>query len=222
MSLKIVTVVNDFEIFNKTIKNNNFMNIHPIHVYDNSIENIGISKRYNNFINEYVKPDSDFWIIFCHQDFGFLKDPLPILKKLDKNCIYGPIGVICSGKNRISVSIKLKGLMNSFLKFKYKPNKKYFGQINQGKKNGAKFFKLGRYLITSKEVDSVDCCCLICHSSLIYKHNLSFDELLDFHLYSEDFSFNAKFNHNIATKAVQFKCKHLSQGIHHPLSFKKG
>lgn len=63
-----------------------------------------------------------------------------------------------------------------------------------------------------ENVDSVDCCCLIVHSSLIKQHNLLFDENLKFHCYSEDFSFNAKYNFAINTCIAPITSHHLSLG----------
>jgi len=187
-NIQIVTVVNNFEIFNNTINENIFMKYFPIKIYDNTKENISITRRYNNFIKNHIK--DDMWIIFCHQDFGFLEDFTIKLEDLDKNFIYGPIGA---------------GIKESCL-----PIRVILGQINQGNKD--KIVKHGKYINRPEVVDTLDCCCLIIHSSLIKKHGLLFDENLDFHLYSEEFSLNARYNHSIETKAVQFECIHLSYG----------
>lgn len=63
-----------------------------------------------------------------------------------------------------------------------------------------------------RTVSSVDCCCLIVHSSLISKYNLRFDENLNWHMYAEEFCINAQITHKITSKAAQFNCFHLGEG----------
>jgi hypothetical protein len=63
-----------------------------------------------------------------------------------------------------------------------------------------------------KLVDTVDCCCMIVHTSLIKKYDLQFDERLMYHLYVEDFSLNARYAYGVKTKALQIECMHLSLG----------
>jgi hypothetical protein len=85
------------------------------------------------------------------------------------------------------------------------------GQIQQGHNND-RFKKFGKKLFRPKVVSSLDCCCLIVHSSLINKYNLRFDENLDWHMYVEDFCINCEKNYDIKSKAVQFDCYHLGIG----------
>jgi len=68
------------------------------------------------------------------------------------------------------------------------------------------------HLDKPQTVDTVDCCCLVVHSSLIKKYGLRFDEHFDFHLYSEDFSLNAWYTYGVRTKAVQMAARHMSFG----------
>ena len=89
--------------------------------------------------------------------------------------------------------------------------RKFFGQINQSQNaSGSKTF--GRKIYFDKIVSSVDCCCLIVHSSLINKYNLRFDENLSWHMYAEDFCIHAKAVHNITSLITQFDCFHLGEG----------
>jgi hypothetical protein len=170
----------------------------PVDIYDNTKENIGISKRYNDFLNG--SSHDDTWFIFCHQDFGFMEDPYSRIKDLDKNFIYGPIG-----------AVRKKGVF--FRKSKIRFEKKVLlGQINQAN-NDYRFYKNGIYITKPRVVETIDCCCIIVHSSLIKKYNLRFDEHLTFHLYAEDLSLCALFNHGIKTKAIQIECRHSSLGI---------
>ncbi len=141
----------------------------------------------------------DNWLIFCHQDFGFLEDPYVKLQTLDRNCIYGPIG-----------AARKKGLFirNSRILFE---RKMIYGQIDQAC-NDEKYYKNGIYLNKPRHVDTIDCCCMIVHASLIKKYNLSFDEKFKYHLYVEDFTLNAQYSFGIKTKALQITSKHLSIG----------
>ncbi len=206
MMITVVTVVNKFDVFNPTIKENKFMNMFPVHVYDNTRENIGVSKRYNDFIKNHLQEDA--WIVFCHQDFAFQEDVSAKLTALDKDCIYGPIGAGPSRQLVIAIAVSKYGFERSRIGF-YKRSKK-FGQVIQ--KTAKKTVTMGQYIKRPTLVDTLDCCCMIVHSSLIKKHDLRFDENLGWHLYTEDFSLNAKYHHRILSKAVQLKCVHLSPG----------
>ncbi len=200
--IKIVSVVSNLDMYKKCIQDNTSMNKHELTFCDNTKENIGIPKRYNDFIKKNVNGDS-FWIIFCHQDFGFDKDPQKILSKLDKNFIYGPIGVI---PQKQFLSIRRFHPKFNVIKTRM------LGQIRQFKKKKQDFFLSGEFIDQPVTVETLDCCCLIVHSSLVKKYNLRFDENLDWHLYVEDFSMTARIKHNILTKAVQFECFHIGQG----------
>lgn len=234
-NIEIVCVANDLGVFNRVIAENPYMNRFSVTMYDNSVENVGISKRYNTFIEERInKSNDDFWAVFCHQDFGFNEDIRAKVEKLDKNCIYGPIGIkvfrstkkwfkgLFSNKFGYYPSLKfeIKGLFSKDYKFltvekhESQPGlfkRKLLGQISQGQ-GDSDFEKLGKLIKSPKSVESLDCCCLIVHSSLIRKHNLKFDENLSWHMYVEDFCMGAKKNYGIKTKAVQFDCFHLGKG----------
>jgi len=192
----IICVVNKFEVCNSVIRDYPYMSGLPIDIYDNTKENIGVSKRYNDFINGF---SHDAWLIFCHQDFGFLEDAYDKIKDLDKNFIYGPIGAV----RRWGFFIR-----NSKIRLK---KKILLGQINQAN-NGHRFYKNGIYIKKPRLVETIDCCCIIVHSSLIKRYNLRFDEHFEFHLYAEDLSLGALYKHGIKTKAVQIECRHLSLG----------
>lgn len=204
--ITIVTVVNKPDIFDSTIGKNPFMNIHRIHRFDNSACNIGIPKRYNDFIDNNM-PD-ECWVIFCHQDFGFEENLIPRLKNLSPDCIYGPTGTGPVKQLLFIASFSRYGIERFRLGF-YDRWKK-FGRITQ--RTTEKLRRMGRYIRKPVTVDTLDSCCLIAHSSLIRKFGLRFDEKLEWHLYAEDFSLNARKQHHILTKAVQFKSVHMSAG----------
>lgn len=202
--VKIVCVVNDYEIFDKVVKSNEYLRECKIFDYNNVQENLSIPLRYNYFIDNNVDLSSDFWIMFVHQDFGLMESP-DFLKKLDPESIYGAIGAklykgLFWGKRPNTNDFGFKNTL-----------KLIKGQILQGN-NDSNLKKYGLKLFNQAEVDAVDCCCIIVHSSLINKYNLRFDEKLSFHLYAEEFCYSAKFNHEIKTKVVPFKCYHLGKG----------
>ncbi|MEI7473367.1 MAG: hypothetical protein WCK67_01195 [bacterium] len=207
--INIITVVNKFDIYNKVIRDNNNVNHYPITVFDNRTEHSSISKIYNNFISEKVYADSDFWCVFIHQDFGFNHDPYIVLADLDKNFIYGATGV-----NKYTQ--KLSFVSN---RFRIKKLPVVIGQIKQIHDEN-NFSLDGLKLDKPEIVQTLDCCCLIVHSSLLNKYKLKFDENLTFHMYAEEFSINAKKTYNIDTKAVQFDCYHIGRG-HIDEEFKK-
>lgn len=204
--IHIVTVVNNYGLFESTIKQNAFMNAFPIHVYDNTRENIGLSKRYNEFL-EQALPD-DGWVVFCHQDFSLQEDLAPKLARVDPACLYGPTGTGPVKQLLFIASISRYGIERCRLGI-YDRTKK-FGRITQ--KTPLKEQRMGRYIRKPVVVDTVDCCCLIAHSSVIRKYGLRFDEKLDWHLYVEDFCLNARERHGVLTKALQLDCVHLSAG----------
>lgn len=204
--IQIVTVVNKYNLYNEVIRENPFMNPHSLHVYDNTKTNIGIARRYNDFIKNQMTEDS--WIIFCHQDFGFKEAVTDKIEALDKNYIYGPIGVGAIKQFVFIVSISRYGVER--FRIGFYDRTKQFGCILQ--KTHDKTAMKGKHIRKPVVVETVDSCCVIVHSSLIKKHNLSFDEHLEWHLYAEDFSLNAKRNCRVLTKAAQFDCTHYSAG----------
>jgi hypothetical protein len=112
----------------------------------------------------------------------------PIVKRLKKEAVYGPIGAILDdGK------------------------KKIYGEILQGHEGN--LITHGKKIDRPTPVDTVDCQCLFLHSDTVRKYQLRFDEAapLDFHQYAEDFCLSAK-TLGLQTYAVQIKCKHLSWG----------
>lgn len=175
-------------------------------MYDNTHDNVGIAKRYNDFIR--TKMPSDSWLVFCHQDFAFREDVTETFARLDRNVIYGPTGTGPTKQLVCIAAFSRYGIERFRIGF-YDRTKK-LGQIVQ--RTAQKNQKKGRFLRKPTVVDTVDCCCLIVHSDLIRRYGLTFDEQLDWHLYAEDFCLNARYLHQVLTKAVQLECVHLSSG----------
>lgn len=195
VSFSIIVPYIDKSELQKFVINNPFLlnekNIHYNYI-NNTIENKPISVRYNEFLDNYDF-NMDTWFIFMHSDFEFLSFPSCILNNLDKNKIYGPIGVkIYKHKDKIYNVIKGKMLENNY-KNKLSHNLNYkFNDLN---------------------LDTLDCVCMIIHSSLVRRYNLRFDENFLFDLYVEDFCINAKKKFNIDTEVVYFDCAHYSIAV---------
>ena len=215
MDINIISVVTNPQQYKQLFTDNPHLkaqNIH-LHAYDNNTDNQPIPARYNHFID--TQAPKDTWLVFCHQDFEFLTDPSPIFEKLDPTCIYGPIGVQLKFMPALEFTIHTYRWHPS-IHIKKDPFVRWCGQIYQG----AGFTKVGSFLKYPTVVDTVDCCCVIVHASLISKLNLRFDPVFDFHLYSEDFSLNAR-QHGVQTKAVQIPCRHYSGGNVNELFWQK-
>lgn len=158
--------------------------------FNNNIENLSITKRYNDFLDSYDYANED-WFLFCHEDWE-LKENLDVkLIDIDKHKFYGPIGVT---KENIFIKPKLAGT------------------IAQSYKDGSGFKIIGDNKYINREIATFDCQCLIVHSSMINKYKLRFDTNLSFDLYVEDFCINGKEKFGIKSKILPIKCQHYSEG----------
>lgn len=198
--MKIISVVRDFEMYNRLVKNNKFNHNADFIAFDNNKENKFISVRYNEFLNnyDYSKPD---WFVFCHEDWEAKEDFSGKLKNLNKQFLYGPIGV-------------------DLLKLGFLGIKFYFGSIIHSKKDGSEQERKG-FRLNFSTVGTFDCQCLIVHSTIVEQYNLRFDENLSWDLYVEDFCISARENHSIKSKILQIECQHYSKGDLQPRYFKQ-
>lgn len=204
--VEIVSVVNDMDVFNSCIKSNPHMNTYKLNICDNTKTNTPISIHYNEYIENNMPHDS--WIIFCHQDFSFKEDISPYISKMNKSRIYGTVGV--KKKKDFIALLKMDGWKVRKFRFGFFPNNALIGQFMQGDdKDG---FIAGKWVDKEEEVETIDCCCIMVHSSLIQKYNLRFDPFMKWHLYSEEFSLNAKSKYDIPTYVIQLKSQHLGYG----------
>lgn len=198
-TIDIVTVVNNFDIYNKCIGDNKFIsnrNNIRINTIDNSTNNKFISVRYNEFIKSIF---DDNWILFCHCDWEILEDIIPRLKELDKNCLYGPIGSKCETLyEENNTDYVVRELVGSCL---------------ERRRDGSGLRRLGNSEEKFKPVDTFDCQALLVHSSLIKKYNLLFDENLQFDLYVEDFCISSFLKYGIKSYSFNITCCHWS-GYH--------
>lgn len=194
--LLMISVVNNFEHYNNFILKNKFVesneNIECIS-FDNTNDNIFISKRYNEFLNSYDY-SHDSWFVFCHADWEVLEDIVQILSNLKKNNIYGPIGTVGDFGN--VVKNKFTRIVKGFC-------------VEQTRDNNIKRISKTDENWSNTTVDTLDCQAMFVHSSLINKYNLRFDENLQWDLYVEDFCINAK-KYGIQTHVVKIQCCHHS------------
>lgn len=170
-------------VFLKKEKNISF------YLIDNRNGNKPISVVYNEFLNSYDY-NNESWFIFMHSDFEFLAFPSEILKNLDPSNIYGPIGAkVCHDKQKMYIIGK--------------------GDVIEKAPDKTMYYYTV-YKWHDMSVDTLDCQCIIIHSSLIKKYDLRFDPKTIFDLYVEDFCIQAKKNHGIHIFALYFDCAHHS------------
>ena len=188
-----ISVVNDLELYKKCISENPFVinsQNNQFVCLDNTQENKPVPVLYNRFLDTYDY-SKEAWFIFCHNDWELLQNIEPVLMELNKNNIYGPIGAKL-GARGIKVFRTGRG-------FCY-----------EQKRDGSKRKKAGVWTNQVMRADTVDCQCLIVHSSLVQKYNLRFDNNLSWHLYVEDFCINALLAHHIKTYTAGIACCHHS------------
>ena len=196
MIATLISVFIDKRLYDNCITNNIYIKESlslSVHGIDNTIQNQAISKRYNQFLDSYNYSIPQ-WFIFCHSDFEFCENIEPLLDTLDKESIYGPIGaILCSQSN------------GSFVR-------EYRGQTYERRRDGSNLrHQLSQIIHTGALVDSLDCQCMIIHSSLINKYELRFDENLDFDLYVEDFCISALEKYRIKSRIIKVQCCHWNQ-----------
>ena len=205
--LQLVCVSHLPDVFGRYVGSNSHVNRYPIVLYDNSVEKVGIAERYNHFIERQM---GEGWCIFMHHDLCFDEDPLPRIHRLPTNIIYGVTGTRL-GKRRRYAYVGLSRKNGLTLRAGH-----YYGLQLLGRIKCRTEIREEKIVGTPVEdpavVDTVDCCCLIVHSSLIRRYELRFDPLLAWHFYSEDFSLNAQRSHGIETRVVQMDCGHYGYG----------
>lgn len=179
-------------MYDRLVKNNPYIEKAAFVAFDNNKENLGISARYNSFLDNYDY-GQEAWFVFCHEDWEVKEDLAERLKDLDKSCLYGPIGSPFA--KQVLWSVATQGL------------------IEESDKDGKNLRTAGHYNNKLQEVGTFDCQCLIVHSSLIQKYHLRFDENLLFDLYVEDFCINARENYGVSSRVLQLMCHHWSGGI---------
>ena len=195
-NIMLISVFIDRKLYSSCVTNNTFvLNNSHVNVYgiDNTIDNQCISSRYNQFLDAYDY-NVPAWFVFCHSDWEVQEDLATLLGPLDTGSIYGPIGAILCENVDGSLS------------------REYRGQCLEKKRDGSNTRQQRCLIIdTGVLVDTIDCQCVIVHSSLVKKHALRFDEKLGFNLYAEDFCISAKECHAIESKILNVRCCHWNQ-----------
>lgn len=184
-SLYIVSVVRDFAMYDRLVRNNPNNAGAEFLPFDNNAENKTIPVRYNSFLNSYDY-SKEAWFVFCHEDFQFLEPLSGKLPTLDKGVIYGVFGA----------KLRVPGV----------------GLQIDSNKDGSDMSFRGSPVSKPTTVDTIDCACLIVHSSLVAKYGLRFDENLTYDLYTEDFGIAAQERYGIATKVLPIRSHHYSYG----------
>lgn len=190
-TVRLVSVVRDFEMYRQCILDNPWCQGLDILTLDNRTVNRFIPLCYNEVLAA-CKPEEDTWLVFCHEDWHPECDLCALLEPLDRTRLYGPIGVYVE-----------EGRMSDFIHI--------FGHVRHCRKDGsAPRTVKGRK--DEDQVDTFDCQCLIVHSSLVCRYGLRFDERLSFDLYVEDFCVSALERYGIESHTLAIECTHFSKG----------
>lgn len=180
-----VSVVRDFAMYNRLVRDNPNNDGAKFVAFDNNIENMTIPARYNSFLVSLDCSNSE-WIVFLHEDFQFLEPLGAKLPYMDTNAIYGVFGA----------KLRVPGV----------------GLQIDSNKDGSDMSFRGAPVATETSVDTVDCACVMVHSSLIGKFGLRFDERLTYDLYTEDFGISARERFGVETKVLPIRSHHYSYG----------
>jgi len=189
----IVSVVRDFAMYDRCVAPSATRGGCERIVLDNRETNERIPVLYNRVLEQfdYTHPT---WLVFCHEDFEW-KDDLPSLfNSLPPDAVYGPIG------------------MRYRVEYGWNVHCESCGMILQSNKDGSCLRECGRVVPVGTPVKTLDCVCLIVHSSLVERTGLRFDENLSFDLYAEDFCIAAQERHGIPIRIFPMNARHWSAG----------
>lgn len=192
----VVTVFRDAAMYDLCVGKNRLLRTCAFAAVDNNAENLGLAVRYNAFLDayDYSRPA---WLVFCHEDFE-MKEDFSFLDGLDRNVIWGPIG---------AATVRRRPWL-----FGGAWCNRIVGSVEECGKSGAGARTFGNPCAKGTEVDTLDCMCLIVHSSLVRKFSLRFDPCLTFDLYAEDFCIAAREMHGVRSMVAPMKCLHRSKG----------
>ena len=190
----IIAPVRDFLMYERCIHTNVHVRADDIlkHSVDNREKNNNISIIYNEFI-ESLPMAEESWLIFCHEDFEFLSSPALALSHVDKEAVYGVFGA---------------RLVSSLSGNTYH---EYIGKIFDKDKKGKNSRILGTDFVNGTIVDTLDCQCVMVHSTIVHRYGLRFDPNLTFNLYAEDFCLEAKIKYGVPARVLNIPCCHHSQ-----------
>ncbi len=193
----LVAPVIDYRMYERCIHTNPFLADERLtkHPVNNKKRKVPIGVIYNEFLGA-LDPSEQGWLIFCHEDFEFLENPLPRLEYLEPHNLYGVFGARLKRGTGPGVVLE------------------YIGKIFDCDKNDDNQRVLGTPHPDGAVVDSLDCLCLMAHSSVVAGYGLRFDHALGFNLYVEDFCLMAALKHNLPSRVLRLRCRHHSQIAH--------
>lgn len=172
--------------------------------YDNCSENRPIPSRYNEFIRA-MPSDLDAWLAFVHNDFQFHEDPRPVLGASSVNHIYGVVGANIIPADRDTQNSGQPEMRSNAQTYQI------VGRV-QCSPNLIASGWCGEAISEMTAARTLDCCCVIVHSSLIRRHQLRFNEQFKWHFYSEEFSLRASRDHGIESYVLPLKSGHYGLG----------
>ena len=193
--MTIVSVVRDFEMYDRLVRNNPFNRGATFYPVDNREKNEGVSVGYNRFLNQVDYTQED-WFVFCHEDWEIQEDWMARVDKLPKKSLYGPVGARVVGRKKIVL-----------------------GRIKNSTKDGSGIRWVGNHFRTGGITGTFDCQCLIVHSSLIRRTGLRFDPKLLFDFYVEEFCIHARERYGVLSRIIDLPCQHYSFGNIHSRFF---
>lgn len=187
----VASVVRNRDMYERCVACNPFFDGCSLVVLDNSVENLSVTRRYNDFLNSDACA-GDCWIVLCHEDWEPLQNVRDRIRDLDRNCLYGTIGSYVEELPRVDV------IMN-------------MGYVKQTAKDSEKQIEIVGKEIEAR-VDTFDCQCIIMHSSLVGRYGLRFDEKLSFDMYVEEFCIRAYEQYGIESRTIMLDACHHSSG----------
>lgn len=187
----VASVVRNRAMYERCVACNPFFDGCSLVVLDNSVENLSVTRRYNDFLNSDACA-GDCWIVLCHEDWEPLQNVRDRIRDLDRNCLYGTIGSYVEELPRVDV------IMN-------------MGYVKQTAKDSEKQIEIVGKEIEAR-VDTFDCQCIIMHSSLVGRYGLRFDEKLSFDMYVEEFCIRAYEQYGIESRTIMLDACHHSSG----------
>jgi len=189
--MTIISVVRDFEMYDRLVRNNPFNQGATFWPVDNREKNDGVSVGYNEFLDGYDYSKED-WFVFCHEDWEIQEAWISRVEQLPKESLYGPVGARVVGRKKIVL-----------------------GRIKNSSKDGSGIKWVGNSFRTGGITGTFDCQCLIVHSSLIQRTGLRFDPKLLFDFYVEEFCMHAREQHGVHSRIIALACQHYSFGNIH-------
>ncbi|MDD5598581.1 MAG: hypothetical protein PHV82_11605 [Victivallaceae bacterium] len=191
----IVTVVKDFDLYEESIKTNPYMKDCVLVTYDNSQEDVSITQRYNDFLENHLDDISPKdWIVFCNQGFSFMEDFTEMVLNLEPNAIYGVMGAATRKKF-------------SWRRFRFVNHIVKVGGVIKDKENLPE--KSSRKDRKVKPVDTVDSCCMMVNAELLQDFHLNFNEKLPFFFFIEEFCFAALYKYKIKSYVLPLDAYYL-------------